>query len=470
MKKITKLFNLLAISILAGLGSHAKAQCTANFTWTNGANGVVTFTSTSAPATSLTAYYWSFGNGATYTAMGISGAAASQQYTANGTYSVTLFILSSSPSCSNAVTYTVSVSNASGSGCNLNANWSNSQGGPGTMNFNNNTTGTVSATTYTWDYGDGNTSNSYSGPHTYASNGVYIVTLYASNNTTPACVSSHSAQATITTVCNLNASFNITNGSNGSVSFVSTSTGTSAGTYHTWDFGDGSPLNHAVSPTHVYDTGNYLAVLTLANSSVSPNCTDSIGHPVSVTNTCIANANFTLQPSGTPQLWNAIPASTANIVAAQWAWGDGSTSNTLFTSHQYSTAGMYSLCLSVTVSCGASAMSCSSYSVYRSSGFVNVNVISAESVGLADNSLLSGNLVVFPNPSNGQFNLELKGNGDKVRIEITNLVGQLVYSSEEHTNGTLTKMFDLSDLQNGIYFVKVSQDNQSATTKISIHK
>jgi hypothetical protein len=214
----------------------------------------------------------------------------------------------------------------------------------------------------------------------------------------------------------------------------------------------------------------YRLVVTCTNSSQSTN----IGHVVSVvncSNNCVANANFTLVPTSTTQVWNAIPASSSSMAAAEWSWGDGSTSSTLFTSHQYSAAGLYNICLSVTLTCNATASSCASYSVYRSvGGIITVNVIDPSTVGLNENPRSVESLRVFPNPNNGHFSLQFSGNRGAVTVEVINIVGQVVYRSDEEIKETLNKSFDLTHMQEGIYFVKVAQAGHAVSARISVQR
>jgi len=75
---------------------------------------------------------------------------------------------------------------------------------------------------------------------------------------------------------------------------------------------------------------------------------------------------------------------------------------------------------------------------------------------------------VYPNPSNGLFNLEVN-NADKkdVQVEIINTNGQLVYSTM-FNNNTLQQM-DLSKQPKGIYFVKVQGANIMKVEKLIIN-
>src|SRR5688500_15311457 len=112
MKKITlKLTLLLALFTLCNdLNSQT---CTASFNYSIGANGAVSFVSTSTPVNSVTTqYYWTFGQGgATYTATG--NPTAFNSYTANGSYTVTLFFLTPS-TCSNVTSAVVTITNVAG--------------------------------------------------------------------------------------------------------------------------------------------------------------------------------------------------------------------------------------------------------------------------------------------------------------------------------------------------------------------
>src|ERR1041384_6660039 len=123
MKTITRsLKKLTAITALVVAGFTAKSQsCTAMFNFSYQPNGGVIFTSNSTPVNSITTqYYWTFGNGTSFTATGNPN--ASVNYTANGTYTVTLFFLTPN-TCSNSAGAVVTITNVSTGTCNINANF-----------------------------------------------------------------------------------------------------------------------------------------------------------------------------------------------------------------------------------------------------------------------------------------------------------------------------------------------------------
>ncbi len=566
MKKLFTMLTMFALLTLANTKLSAQI-CAANFTWTMGPNGMVTFTSTSAPTNSATTYYWNFGNNTTYTNGGILGQTASTTYSANGVYTVSLFFITV-PTCSNMVTYTLSVTNATGTPCTLNANFNYTQGSNGLVNFNNITTGTITGVSYNWSFGDNSTPSTNMFPtHTYSANGTYVATLVATNNGT--CVSTKTLNVIVNSYCNVNASFNVTYGNNGLVNFVSTSTGTVPGTIHNWNFGDASaPVNGGPTTSHTYVNGTYNARLIVMTNSVNPSCADTAIVAVTVTNAtcniaanftynvgangavtfinnstgtnanttytwtfgngffsnagtpaavnypssgvyyvnlvirnaanctasitrsinvtgipCVANANFTLVPSGTPQLWYAIPSFPWNVASASWSWGDNSVNTgSLYAGHQYASAGNYNICLTVTATCGATATACSSYSVFRGtagSAIINVNVNqptlknldASSTVGLTE--LVSiANSAVYPNPSTGLFNVTASGLlSDNATVTVFNTVGQVLYTSTRLVdNGTLTADISLDNAKEGIYFVKIEAGDKSVVNKLVISK
>ena len=79
-------------------------------------------------------------------------------------------------------------------------------------------------------------------------------------------------------------------------------------------------------------------------------------------------------------------------------------------------------------------------------------------------------LRIFPNPSNGNFNLYV-GKGDKtIDISIFDLQGQKVYADRIlSTFGSITKEINLSDLSKGIYYLRLTSENVTQVEKIVIN-
>ena len=77
---------------------------------------------------------------------------------------------------------------------------------------------------------------------------------------------------------------------------------------------------------------------------------------------------------------------------------------------------------------------------------------------------------IFPNPSNGNITISVNStNGNSARIEISNLLGQVVYTSENDlVEGNNDIKLNLSSLNAGQYIVRISDENTSNTSSIQI--
>lgn len=442
---------------------------TPTITAVNGSNGSVTFSIT-APTTTMAIAQWGFGDG-TYGSSYSS--TINHTYAANGLFSVSLWYYTGT--CTLMAQYTATVSNITNP-CNISANFSSSSPLNGVVNFVNTSTGTSGGVTYTWNFGDGSpNSNAVNPSHTFPATGFYVVSLTANNNYSYACADTQTYQIWVPT-CTFVPTFTATNGANGSVSFASNITGTTVSNNWYWYFGDGSPiLYYALNPTHNYRSdGTYTVTLIAGAYGCSTNTVTGV---VTITG-CDADATFSMAPSGTPQVWNAFPASPGNVALASWNWGDGSTSNTLFTSHTYSAAGNYNICLTFTSNCGDTSTYCYNYAIYKPANgaedmsVVQVNVLDPATVGIKNNSKNDMLFNIYPNPSNGNFSLKLSGsNAERAQVEVYNLVGQKLYTTTiDMPGGMFTKELQLSDVANGVYLLKISAGDQVLTQKIMITK
>jgi len=446
----------------------------ANFGYTQGSNGLVNFNNTTTGTISGVTYAWNFGDGSPAS----TAISPIHNYPANGTYTVTL-VATNNGTCTNTQVTVINVN----SFCTLNASFTTTLGANGLVNFASTSTGTVPGANYFWNFGDG--SSTVGGPtisHTYA-NGNYSALLIVMNSSVnPSCAdSSFQAIAVTNNTCFINSGFTFSVGSNGLVSFFNTSTGTTSSTSYTWNFGNGFTSN-ATNPTLTYLSGGVYTVTLLASNS--SNCNSNQGAVVSVTTIpCVANANFSVVPTGTLQFWNAIPANMWNVANATWSWGDGSSSSSLFASHQYSTAGMYNICLTVTASCGATASACASYSIFKptpAGAIININVVQTPLQSIDNSNPVGISLLqrgapvyeLYPNPSTGTFNLKIDGlNSDKAVVTVYNVVGNLLHSATVDTgSGKLNQEINLNNASTGVYFVQIQSGDQTFTRKLIINK
>ena len=215
---------------------------------------------------------------------------------------------------------------------------------PLTVQFNDNSENAVS---FNWDFGDGATSTDKDSIHTYSTAGIYTVNLTVSNEN-----GSDSKSATIN-VLEITPSVPpvadfTTNVSEGYVPLtVQFNDNSENAVSFNWDFGDGATSTDKDS-IHTYSTaGIYTVNLTVSNENGTDSKTAKIN--VSETNVSILPvADFTTNVSeGYAPLTVQFNDKSENAVSFNWSFGDGAYSTERNPIHTYSTAGIYTVNLTV---------------------------------------------------------------------------------------------------------------------------
>ncbi len=96
-----------------------------------------------------------------------------------------------------------------------------------------------------------------------------------------------------------------------------------------------------------------------------------------------------------------------------------------------------------------------------------VRIIPSTVTGIAQSVLVKENIVLSPNPSNGNFNL-LNPDGVEMNVAVHNSLGQLVY--EKQNISALHSDINLQDQPTGIYFVKIKSGGEEVVKKIVVEK
>ena len=121
-------------------------------------------------------------------------------------------------------------------------------------------------------------------------------------------------------------------------------------------------------------------------------------------------------------------------------------------SHTYTTNGTYTVTLTVTDNgCSSTTISPFSITIYN--------------VGISEDNFIN-TVKLYPNPTNGLLKLELNS-PEKTKVEIVNVLGEIVYSSELNSVSTI---IDLSALNKGIYQAKISNLKGIAVKQIVLNK
>jgi len=215
---------------------------------------------------------------------------------------------------------------------------------PLTVDFTDFSVGNI--TGHAWDFGDGGTSNLANPTHTFASAGVYTVSLTV---TSAGGVDTETRTNYITVAEPVPVAEFAASATNGSGTLTTSFSDLSTGvvTVRSWNFGDGA-TSFAASPTHTYSApGTYTVSLTVGG----PGGIDTETKPDYITVDQPAPvANFTAMPSsGDVPLTVSFTDLTSGLVSS-WSWdfGDGGTGSVQNPLYTYTSSGTYSVTLTAT--------------------------------------------------------------------------------------------------------------------------
>lgn len=207
-----------------------------------------------------------------------------------------------------------------------------------TVAFTNNS---IAAVTYDWLFGDGGSSVQTNPSHVFANPQVYDTTYITNLIAVSQYGCRDTTAAPVTVYSFLKADFTIDYIS-GCSPFNSTVINSSVGaTAYSWDFGDGNQsVSDSSSIFHTFVNSTSFPVvynigLIVANSH---NCSDTIVKPVTVFPP--VNAAFSMTPgSGCNPLTVGYTNNSTGAVSYEWLFGDGGSSSSADTSHEYVNSG-----------------------------------------------------------------------------------------------------------------------------------
>ena len=215
---------------------------------------------------------------------------------------------------------------------------------PLTVSFTDQSTG--GPTSWSWSFGDGGTSSQQNPTYQYRNVGTYTVSLTVSNAVGS---NTKTESALITVNPGAFVSFYGTPLSGVApltVSFVDQSG--SSPTAWLWDFGDGS-TSTLQNPTHIYTSPGTYSVRLTATTAVGTASKTFTGY-VQVTTpamSVVADFSATSLAGAAPLTVAFSDRSAGNPTSWSWSFGDGTTSAEQYPSHVYTSAGSYSVMLTI---------------------------------------------------------------------------------------------------------------------------
>jgi PKD repeat protein len=217
-----------------------------------------------------------------------------------------------------------------------------------------------------WTFGDGSSSNLIQPSHTYSNYGVYNVCLRVIkrniDGTLSNCISEICKLDTVAFLCNLQAYFatnadSIPQYAPATIQFTNWSAFSNNSDSITWNFGDGTPVSHALNPSHIYTTpGTYTACIRVKRNSTiagTPQCVSEFCKQIVINSpppcNLVASYYSTVLSAGNPPIKQYFNASLnfAPGDSIRWTFGDGTISTDLNPVHTYSNYGVYNVCLRV---------------------------------------------------------------------------------------------------------------------------
>lgn len=87
-------------------------------------------------------------------------------------------------------------------------------------------------------------------------------------------------------------------------------------------------------------------------------------------------------------------------------------------------------------------------------------------VGLAKQELSDANLIVYPNPASNRIAVHYAASTSSI-LQLKNVLGQVIL--EKEVEGALNDYLDVSNVENGTYFLSITELNRTKTTKLIIH-
>lgn len=430
----------------------------------------VDFTSlpTPNPGNSANSYNWTFGD-----ANSSSLANPTHTYSSPGTYQVCLITTFDNGigKCEDTTCYTIQVACT---GCELTASFYYKMKDNCTANFTDfsSVPPGFTITNWDWTFGDGFSSTLQNPGHTYSGNGPFTVCLTITAVATDGTICTKTTCKTITLSgcesfppCKLKVGFNYKSINECSKQFygsVNPGVGVTV-TGWLWNFGDGT-TSTLQNPVHNFpSSGTYNVCVTVYAHNGFVGCYKTFCKAVTIlgciSKPCGVKVGFTNVNVGSCTVAFtdvSNPASTSTITGWLWEFGDGTTSTLQNPVHTYGYYSAFNVCLTVYASNG-------------SKGCYKKVCKTVYPKGCSFIAIGPKRLAVSPNPSAGQFRLELEGETiQREQVLVYNSFGQLVTFG--WTGNGIAPQIDLSGLASGFYWVTVEHSGELFRQKLVLRQ
>ncbi len=197
-----------------------------------------------------------------------------------------------------------------------------------------------------------------------------------------------------------------------------------------WQFGDGNTATNA-NPSHTYAvSGTYNVCLIATNSCGADTLCQlvTVVCPLPVATSLVGTGAFF-------QFTNT--STTSSNFQSYWEFGDGNSSIQTSPSHTYAGNGAYTVCLSVTDTCGIDS-ACQSLAILSTSSLKDIRIS------------------IYPQPANESVSISWNANHDPLlSMQVFALDGKLLrdFYPNELVDGVLK--IDTKTWASGVYFLRI---------------
>lgn len=321
---------------------------------------------------------------------------------------------------------------------------------------------------YQWTFGDGTSGVGSYVDHVYANSGSYTVCLTTSDSI-GACTYTYCDSVLVSNaIIQCYATFSYTQDStNSNMLYFTGQTANAPGSIITWDFGDGLVYTGSNYTTHTYAQAGIYNVC-LGYFDIIKNCFTTFCDVVyvgnGVTPNCTAEYKMFMIPDSVTLGANVVYFSSiyqSPTSSYFWDFGDGTYSSSAFTTHIFNGTGVFDVCLTTyDFSQGCTDTVCKRVEIMNG-GMKILGLDNSENVNIKN---------IFPNPTNGISYMTLNSKTFAVaNVKIYSIDGRLVYKwNEELMQGENTIKLDLTNIEQGMYFIEVISKNERVTAKLMI--
>jgi hypothetical protein len=219
--------------------------------------------------------------------------------------------------------------------------------------------------------------------------------------------------------------------------------GVAGATNYAWTR-NGSPIGGNTQTLQITQGGTYQVAVT--KNSVTK--TDEVVVNVKPD----ATASFT---SSVNNLQVSFTNTSTNASSYTWNFGDGNTSSDVNPTHTYANAGTYNVTLTAVSSQGCA----------NGTFQANVTVTAPPTTALSED--LSRVAVIFPNPNNGKFNIQLQElPTPNTQIFVYDLQGKLIWQEKILEKESVIQ---LKGLKSGVYAIRLQTEKGNYVGKITLN-